>query len=38
MKSTKQILFDSHAILKWIQKEAGYDKVKLSVRQAAKDK
>lgn len=28
MKSTKQILFDSHAILKWLQKEAGYDKVK----------
>ena len=28
MKSTKRILFDSYAILKWVQKEAGYDKVK----------
>ena len=28
MKSTKRILFDSHAILKWMQKEAGYKKVK----------
>ena len=28
MKSTKRILFDSHAILKRLQKEAGYDKVK----------
>ena len=24
----KRILFDSHAILKWTQKEAGYEKVK----------
>lgn len=28
MKSTKRILFDSHAILRWVQKEAGYKKVK----------
>jgi ribonuclease VapC len=28
MKSTKRILFDAHAILKWTQKEAGYEKVK----------
>jgi predicted nucleic acid-binding protein len=28
MKSTKQILFDSQAILKWTQKEPGYQKVK----------
>jgi ribonuclease VapC len=27
MKSTKQILFDSQAILKWTQKEPGYQKV-----------
>ena len=27
-KSTKRILFDSHAILKWTQKESGYKKVK----------
>jgi predicted nucleic acid-binding protein len=28
MKSMKKILFDSHAILKWTQKEKGYQKVK----------
>lgn len=28
MTSTKRILFDSHAILKWSQKEPGYQKVK----------
>ncbi len=27
-KLTKKILFDAHAILKWIQKEKGYQKVK----------
>lgn len=27
-KSTKRILFDSHAILKWTQMEPGYKKVK----------
>ena len=27
-KSTKRILFDSHAILKWTQMEPGYQKVK----------
>ena len=27
-KSTKRILFDAHAILKWTQKERGYRKVK----------
>ena len=26
--STKSVLFDSHAILKWTQKESGYQKVK----------
>jgi len=29
MKPTKQILFDAQAILKWTQKEPGYQKVKL---------
>ena len=29
MKPTKQILFDSQVILKWTQKEPGYQKVKL---------
>ena len=28
MKPTKVILFDAHAILKWTQKERGYQKVK----------
>lgn len=28
MKSTKRILFDAHAILKWTQKEAGYQRVR----------
>ena len=28
MKPTKRILFDAHAILKWTQKEAGYQKVR----------
>ena len=28
MKQTKKILFDAHAILKWTQKERGYQKVK----------
>ena len=28
MTSTKRILFDAHAILKWAQKEGGYEKVK----------
>jgi predicted nucleic acid-binding protein len=28
MKPTKAILFDAHAILKWTQKERGYQKVK----------
>lgn len=28
MKPTKIILFDAHAILKWTQKERGYQKVK----------
>lgn len=28
IKSTKNIVFDSHAILKWIQMEVGYKKVK----------
>ena len=28
IKSTKRILFDSHAILKWTQMESGYKKVK----------
>ena len=28
IKSTKKLLFDSHAILKWTQKEQGYKKVK----------
>lgn len=36
-KSTKRILFDSHAILKWTQKESGYEKVK-SVLVACRDK
>jgi len=27
-KLTKKILFDAHAILKWIQKEKGHQKVK----------
>lgn len=29
--STKSVLFDSHAILKWTQKESGYQKVKSSI-------
>ena len=37
MRSTKHILFDSHAILKWTQKEAGYKKVK-SMMLACRDK
>lgn len=28
MRSKKQIVFDVYAILKWTQKEAGYQKVK----------
>jgi predicted nucleic acid-binding protein len=28
MKPTKVVLFDAHAILKWTQKEKGYQKVK----------
>jgi len=28
MKLMKRILFDSHAIMKWTQKEKGYQKVK----------
>jgi len=28
MKSKKQILFDAHAILRWTQKEAGYQEVR----------
>lgn len=28
MRPMKRILFDAHAILKWTQKEAGYEKVK----------
>ncbi len=35
--STKRILFDSHAILKWTQKEPGYKKVK-SVLLACREK
>ena len=37
MKSKRQILFDAHAILKWTQKEAGYQKVR-SVMIACRDK
>ena len=36
-KSTKPILFDAHAILKWTQKERGYRKVK-SLMIACQDK
>jgi ribonuclease VapC len=35
--STKRILLDSHAVLKWTQKEPGYQKVK-SVLLACRDK
>jgi ribonuclease VapC len=37
MKSTKRILFDAHAILKWTQKESGYKKVK-AMMMACRDK
>ena len=37
IKSTKRILFDSHAILKWTQMEPGYKKVK-SFIEACRDK
>ena len=37
MKSKRRILFDAHAILKWTQKEAGYQKVR-SVMIACRDK
>lgn len=37
MKSKRQILLDAHAILKWTQKEAGYQKVR-SVMIACRDK
>lgn len=32
MKPTKIVLFDAHAILKWTQKEKGYQKVKSLLR------
>jgi predicted nucleic acid-binding protein len=28
MESTKKVVFDAHAILKWTQKESGYTKIK----------
>jgi ribonuclease VapC len=36
-ESTKKILFDSHAILKWTQQETGYRKVK-SFMEACREK
>lgn len=36
-ESTRRILFDAHAILKWTQKERGYRKVK-SLMEACRDK
>ena len=37
MKSTRNILFDAHAILKWTQQEKGYQKVR-SLMVACQDK
>ncbi len=36
-ESTKKILFDSHAILQWLQQESGYEKVK-SFMEACREK
>lgn len=37
IKSTKRVVFDSHAILKWTQQESGFRKVK-SYLEACRDK